>query len=226
MPSRRSSERTAAARPGPRPPWPPPGPGRRPGPGPTWPCGRRSGRWPRSRPPGRWPRPGPPHDPVDQAEPVGLGRGDAAAGEDQVLGHRPAHPPDQQLGAAPGRDQAEADLGQPEGGVVGGHHQVAGQGQLGAAAEGEAGHGRHRRQGRGGRTAANPRRNASRCTNQPWSSKPARCLRSAPTQKARSPAPVRTTARTPGRWPAAPRRRPAPWPARSRSRSAPPAGRG
>src|SRR5918993_2767285 len=48
------------------------------------------------------------------------------------------------------------------------------------------------------RTAANPRRNASRCTNQPWSSKPARCLRSAPTQKARSPAPVSTTARTPG----------------------------
>ena len=48
------------------------------------------------------------------------------------------------------------------------------------------------------RTAANPRRNTSRCTNQPWSSKPARCLRSAPTQKARSPAPVRTTARTRG----------------------------
>src|SRR4029453_14218276 len=117
-----------------------------------------------------------------------------------------------QLGATPGRDQAQADLGQPEDGVVGGHHQVAGQGQLGAAAEGEAGHGgpgagpRPRGSPATGapvgsgqrRTAANPRRNASRCTNQPWSSKPARCLRSAPTQKARSPAPVSTTAPTPG----------------------------
>jgi hypothetical protein len=46
------------------------------------------------------------------------------------------------------------------------------------------------------RTAANPRRNASRCTSQPWSSKPARCLRSAPAQKARSPAAASTTART------------------------------
>ena len=77
------------------------------------------------------------HQPVDQTQRVRLGRPDPAAGQHQVQGPVASDPPGQQLGAAAARDQAEPDLRQAEGGALGGDDQVAGQGELVAAAQGE-----------------------------------------------------------------------------------------
>ncbi len=169
---------------------------------------------------------GPGHDPVGQADPPGLGRRDPAAGEHQVPGHRPAHPAGQQLGAATGRDQAEADLGQPEGGVVGRDHQVAGQGQLGPAPEGEAEHRRHRRQ----RAAADRREPAAE--HLPLH-EPAVVVEAGPLLEvgpdAEGPLARPGQHHRPDPGVGAQRlhgRRPGRRPARSRSRSAPPAGPG
>ena len=67
------------------------------------------------------------------------------AGQDQVEGPGPPGPPGQQLGAPAAGNEAEADLGQRDGRGLGGDDQVAGQGELVAAAQRVAldrGHGR------------------------------------------------------------------------------------
>ena len=81
---------------------------------------------------------------VDQAEPLGLGDVEPAAGEDQVGGPGGADPPGQQLGAAAAGDHPDRHLGQPEHRGLVAHDQVAGQRQLEAAAEREPVHRRDR----------------------------------------------------------------------------------
>ena len=90
------------------------------------------------------------HDPVGEANAEGLVGFDLAAGEDHVLGASRPHEPGQALGPAGAGDDAEQDLGLAEGGGLGRHPQVAGQGQLASAPEGVAGHGRDRRPGNAG----------------------------------------------------------------------------
>jgi len=78
---------------------------------------------------------------VRDAEEVGLGGGDAAAGEDEVAGAGEAHEGGQAVGAAGAGEDAEARLGEADGGVGGEDAEVRGEGELEAAAEGEGGDG-------------------------------------------------------------------------------------
>lgn len=78
---------------------------------------------------------------VGEAEEVGLGRGDAPAGEDEVAGAAEPDKPGQAVGAASTGQDAEARLGQPDGGVGGEHAEVGGEGEFKAAAEREGGDG-------------------------------------------------------------------------------------
>ena len=78
---------------------------------------------------------------VGDAEEVGLGGGDAAAGEDEVAGAREADEGGQAVGAAGAGDDAQAGLGQADGGVGGEDAEVRGQGELEPAAQGQRGDG-------------------------------------------------------------------------------------
>ena len=131
--------------------------------------------------------------PVDQADGERLVGATWRPREDQVLGPSRADQPGQPLGAAAARDDAEEDLGLAELGLGRGDAEVAGQRQLAAAAEGEAGDGRDGGPGDGGH-------GVERIEEQPAderaSSGPPNSVMSAPAAKIRSP-PVTTTA--PGR---------------------------
>ena len=102
---------------------------------------------------------------------------DLAAGEDEVLGPGRADEAGQALRAAAAGDDAEQDLRLAELGLLAGDPEVAGQGQLAAAAEGEAADARrswrggcgHRVEGPvgSGRRARGPRRGVITCVGSP-----------------------------------------------------------
>ena len=99
-------------------------------------------------------------DAGDETEALGLRRRYPASGQDELHGPRLPDRPGEPLGPAGAGDHAEVDLGLAERRVVRGHDHVAGERQLGAAAEGVATHGRDRRRrdGRHPVPAAEPRR--------------------------------------------------------------------
>jgi hypothetical protein len=75
---------------------------------------------------------------LHQADAQRLRGRDAHAGEDHLERLAASHEPRQPLRAAAARDDGQVDLGEPELRVFGGDADVAGQGQLEAAAEGVA----------------------------------------------------------------------------------------
>lgn len=77
--------------------------------------------------------------PIGEAEEVGLGGGDAAAGEDEVLGAVEADESGEAVGAAGAGHDAQPGLGEAYKGVGGEDAEGGGQGELEAAAEGEGG---------------------------------------------------------------------------------------
>lgn len=77
--------------------------------------------------------------PIRNAEEVGLGSGDAAAGEDEIAGAGEADDGGQAKGASGAGDDAEPGFGQADAGVGGEDAEVGGQGELEAAAEGQGG---------------------------------------------------------------------------------------
>ena len=82
---------------------------------------------------------------ADEAAPLRLGRAEAPARQEQVHGKEPGEPARQPLSAARVRDDAEAQLGQEQLGMVGRDDQVAGEHQLEAAAGGQPVDGRDHR---------------------------------------------------------------------------------
>ncbi|PMB67870.1 Ubiquitin carboxyl-terminal hydrolase 2 [Beauveria bassiana] len=77
------------------------------------------------------------YETVGDAEKVGFGGGDAAAGQDEVTGAAEADKARQAVGAAGAGDDAEARLGQADGGVGGEYAKVRRKCELEAAAEGD-----------------------------------------------------------------------------------------
>ena len=108
----------------------------------------------------------------------------------------------EQLGTAPARDEADRYLGQAQHGAVVGDDQVAREGDLEAAPEGEASDGGDCGN-RDATSAPNMRRMSGRCSSISASLNMLRSLRSAPTQKARSFEEAITTARMTMSWPTA-----------------------
>ena len=102
------------------------------------------------RPPGRG------HDLVHEPDPLGLGRGQDAPGQDQLLGPRGPDDPRQPLRPAGARRDGQAHLGQAELRALRGDPDVAAQRQLEPAAERVAldrGDRRHRQRRQPGRDA-------------------------------------------------------------------------
>ena len=131
------------------------------------------------------------HDLVDQADGESLvGTHGSAA---QARGPWPGRPHQagEALGAAAAGDDAEQDLGLAEAGVVAGDAQVAGQGQLAAAAERWPRHGGDDHPGDGGDGVQ--RLEEQRCRSRGPRSGPPNSPMSAPAAKMRS-LPVTTTA--------------------------------
>lgn len=79
------------------------------------------------------------HQPVRDAQEVGLGCGDAAAREDKIARAGEADERGQAVGAAGAGDDAQARLGEADEGVGGEHAEVCREGELEAAAEGDGG---------------------------------------------------------------------------------------
>ena len=148
------------------------------------------------------------HDAVGDAVALAVGRGDGVAEEHDLLGALGADDPRQQVAAAGVGDDPAGHEHLDEPGGVGHHHQVAGQHEVGAAARGGAVDRRDDRllavEDRGDEplpaAAHHPGHVAERLVGRVggragsgfWA-----LPRPAPVQKCFSPAPVRTTARTP-----------------------------
>ena len=77
---------------------------------------------------------GPGHQPVDQADPVGLGGRDVVAEEEQLLGLLDPHQAGEDPGPAGVGCDAAPDEDLDELGLLGHHDEVAGQGEVHAAA--------------------------------------------------------------------------------------------
>ncbi len=93
------------------------------------------------------------HDPVDQAQALGLVGDDGAAGHHELDGVGRSNPAQQQLGSAAAGDQAEGRLGKPEHRSVAHDEDAAAEGDLECAAQRitvDGGHERLRRVGHPG----------------------------------------------------------------------------
>ena len=75
---------------------------------------------------------------IDEAEAEGFGGGDDVSGEEEAEGGGRADEAGEALGSAVAGDEAELDLGLAEAGGFAGDAEGAGEGELAAAAEGEA----------------------------------------------------------------------------------------